>query len=527
MTSPSYHDFELQLGPATGAGYALAARSPVGETRQVSIVSFSQANLAAWKQRPADIAAAREFGAGLFNAVFTGDALSIYDASGALARRDGTGLRLRLRILAPELAGLPWELLYDSRQEEFLAVSQQTRIVRAVETMQPLHTLSVTPPLRILGMAASPINVQPLDIAREQELLTNAATKVGGQIELVWTAGGSWRDLQERLQQGSWHIFHFIGHGLFDESTGEGALVLADERGQVDLRNTQEISRLLTDRPALRLVVLNACEGAHTGTQALYTSIAEHLVRRGLPAVLAMQDAITDTAAAEFTRSFYGALGNGLPVDAACTEARKAMSLAAPASWGWATPVLFLHGPDGELWTPAAETAGRNMDDTKTQPWWEQASNAVGSLDASNAAGDVIIAFVGAGAKNVAAGKNITQTVTEILGPPTPDDKKQIEQGFAKLLDALAGLQVDEAAADRAKMRIEILQEEVAKADDDVPNAGTIIKMGDWLLNNLPAIGEALGTVFALPAIGRVVGKAGDAAVKWVQQRFGSAPSHG
>jgi len=167
------------------------------------------------------------------------------------------------------------------------------------------------------------------------------------------------------------------------------------------------------------------------------------------------------------------------------------------------------------------------MDDTKTQPWWEQASNAVGSLDASNAAGDVIIAFVGAGAKNVAAGKNITQTVTEVLGPPTPDDKKQIAEGFTKLLDALAGLQLDEATADRARTRIEILQEELAKADDDVPNAGTIIKMGDWLLNNLPAIGEALGTVFALPAIGRVVGKAGDAAVKWVQQRFGSAPSRG
>jgi len=46
--------------------------------------------------------------------------------------------------------------------------------------------------------------------------------------------------------------------------------------------------------------------------------------------------------------------------------------------------------------------------------------------------------------------------------------------------------------------------------------------MGDWLLDNLPAIGEALGTLFALPAVGRVVGKAGEAAVKWVQQRFGN-----
>ena len=147
-------------------------------------------------------------------------------------------------------------------------------------------------------------------------------------------------------------------------------------------------------------------------------------------------------------------------------------------------------------------------------------------MDARNTTGDVIIAVVGAGAKNVAAGKNITQTVTEVLGPPTLDDKTQIEQGFAVLLDALARLQVAEAAADRATTRIEILQEEFTKpGDEGVPNAGTIIKMGDWLLDNLPAIGEALGSLFALPAIGRVVGKAGEAAVRWVTQRFGSRQS--
>ncbi len=56
---------------------------------------------------------------------------------------------------------------------------------------------------------------------------------------------------------------------------------LAGEQGRAELRNTQEVSGLLADHPALRLVVLNACEGAQTGTQALYASIAEHLVRPG------------------------------------------------------------------------------------------------------------------------------------------------------------------------------------------------------------------------------------------------------
>ena len=128
-------------------------------------------------------------------------------------------------------------------------------------------------------------------------------------------------------------------------------MALADEQGRTDLRSTQEISRMLADHPALRLAVLNACEGAQSGTQTLYASIAENLVRRGLPAVLAMQYAITDNAAVEFSRSFYGALANGLPVDTASAEARKAMSLAAPDSWEWATPVLFLRSVDGVLWS--------------------------------------------------------------------------------------------------------------------------------------------------------------------------------
>ena len=46
--------------------------------------------------------------------------------------------------------------------------------------------------------------------------------------------------------------------------------------------------------------------------------------------------------------------------------------------------------------------------------------------------------------------------------------------------------------------------------------------MGDWLLNNLPALAGPLATLFALPAVGRVLGRAGEPAVKWVQQHFGN-----
>ena len=243
-----------------------------------------------------DTPLAQQFGAALFNTVFSGNVLSLFDASRALAKQDGAGLRLRLRILAPQLATLPWELLFDPRQGEFLCLSQQTPLVRTVETMQPLERLTVTPPLRILGMAVSPLDLQPLDVAHEKELLQGAVAKMDGQIELAWTPGETWRDLQGGLQQGPWHIFHFIGHGLFDEAAAEGALALADEQG----RPTCAIHKSCPACWPITRRCASSCstpvKARQTGTQALYASIAEHLVRRGLPAVLAMQYAITDSA---------------------------------------------------------------------------------------------------------------------------------------------------------------------------------------------------------------------------------------
>lgn len=139
MPSTLYRDFELEIGASSGSGYPTTVRSPAGDLRQPFVLPFAPEELATWQRRlealvirgadqtrhlrvqlqtPEDDVSPRQFGAALFNAVFTGNALSLFDTSRALARRDGAGLRLRLRILAPKLATLPWELLYDPRQRE-------------------------------------------------------------------------------------------------------------------------------------------------------------------------------------------------------------------------------------------------------------------------------------------------------------------------------------------------------------------------------------------------------------------------
>jgi hypothetical protein len=110
-----------------------------------------------------------------------------------------------------------------------------------------------------------------------------------------------------------------------------------------------QLGRLLADHRSLRLAGLNACEGARGSDRDVFSSTAAILVRRGIPAVLAMQYEITDRAAIEFARTFYEALADAMPVDAAVAEARKAISLAVANAVEWGTPVLYMHSPDGVL----------------------------------------------------------------------------------------------------------------------------------------------------------------------------------
>src|SRR5919202_1399372 len=154
------------------------------------------------------------------------------------------------------------------------------------------------------------------------------------------------------MRQGPWHIFHFIGHGGFDPDSG-GLIVLADEAGRRQDLPALSLARLLDGHRWLKIVLLNSCEGARGSESDVFSSTAAKLVRRGIPAVLAMQYEITDQAAIEFARSFYEGVADGLAVDAAVAHARESISVAMPQTVEWGTPVLYMRSPDGMLFNIA------------------------------------------------------------------------------------------------------------------------------------------------------------------------------
>lgn len=305
-------------------------------------------------------ALAQAFGAQLFDVVFVDDVRSALHSSLALAFRDKTRLRIRLRLVnVPELAHLPWEYLYDAGRSEFFALSVSSPIVRYIDLMHQIRPMQVDPPLRILVVIATPDGFPELDVEREWDTLFDTLEPLisAGEVLIEKLDRPTLFGLQRRLRQKDYHILHFIGHGTFDatadSSAGDGILLFENDNGGVSTVNGQHLGTLLRDHYPLRLVVLNACQGAQGSVQNPYAGVAQSLVRRGVPAVVAMQYPITDTGAVAFARSFYAAIVDRYPIDASVSEARKSLLTAGldtsanTAEWG--TPVLFMRAADGHL----------------------------------------------------------------------------------------------------------------------------------------------------------------------------------
>jgi site-specific recombinase XerD/CHAT domain-containing protein len=364
----NYLDFVLEIGTSPDSFYPVyVISSPAGEARQFMKFPFNEqqlenqlqalhqalirSNSSLRKNISPEEQTVQKFGLALFDALFTGEVKNLYDVSQLEASHQGKGLRLKLRIQPPEIASLPWEFLYDKRHDTYICLSNNTPIIRYLDMSRPIQPLTVSLPISILGMIANPKDLPELDIEREKQRIEKSleVLRFNGQVELTWLPGRTCHDLQRAMRSGTWHIFHFIGHGGFNVEEDEGLISLENDKGYTDNLSATKLGDLLKDHRFLRLAVLNSCDGARGSKYDIFSSTSAILIRRGIPAVLAMQYEITDTAAIELSRTFYEVLAEGLPVDTAVAEARKAINIGRRNTLEWGTPVLYMRSPDGVL----------------------------------------------------------------------------------------------------------------------------------------------------------------------------------
>lgn len=346
-----------------GARYEAIVRGPAGDGRSRFELPFGEEDLhaiTAVVSRPRSSRRrieteqsmqAREFGSRLFELIFQGSARDalVTSMSNALSV-DERGLRVMLDLDgAPALRNVPWELLWD--KPDFISISAYTPVLRYVTPSLRRPPVAVRSPLRILGMISSPGDVAPLDVEDEKEQLTSACRhlKERGLLEIEWVEEANLSGLLEALKSGTrFHVFHFMGHGDFDEQDEDGVLLFEGPAGRSQRVPGARLGTILRDHHTLRLAVINACEGARTASDS--SGVASSLMEYGLPAVIAMQFEISDVAAISFARCFYGSLARGNLIDNALADARLGM-FADGHGLEWATPVMFTSVEDGQLFT--------------------------------------------------------------------------------------------------------------------------------------------------------------------------------
>lgn len=455
--------------------------------------------------QPSKIEVVKDFGGRLFQAVFRDEVRSCLRTSWHDALQAKQGLRLRLHLVkVPELADLPWEYLYDTTDNTFLVLSTKTPLVRYLDLPKPMQPLAVKPPLRVLVMISSPRGPQALDVKREWQVLRDRLAELERRqlVVLDLLEEASWEALLDKLQRGTaFHIFHFIGHGDFDEQAGRGVLLLEGSRGRPHPVTGEDLMTLLDDHDSLRLAILNACEGARLSHRTLFAGTAQSLVQKGIPAVIAMQFNITDRAAITFSRWFYQSIARGFTVDAALAVARQAMARPGDVedvNVEWGTPVLYMHAPDGRIFE--VEKPGANEQSLDVR-----AFRKLGEDSARTGTHTSHVAYGSARSFQPQPVENLYPSPREQMSEPFVQIRMELLtnlQQYQRQLDAyVRGFIASEEQVDRC-VDIRSRLERVNEAVDELTNPGNWRDTRDSLeaqprmANALVSLTEAQGGVF-------------------------------
>ena len=308
----------------------------------------------------------------LYSGLFQGNLRDSWTCAQGIAQHRREVLQLRLGLKGRHLPRLPWEVLHAgdrplatgtdvvfSRYQPGTSLFKQTRI------------LPSGGPLKILMAIASPSDRDSLQLKREvlhlqQELQNRSANPLKNsphsEIQLTILEQPDREQLTQALEQGHYQVLHYAGHSNLGSRGGELYLV-SSRTGLTETLSGDDLAGLLVNN-GIQMAVFNSCRGAYGNPSDIADdsperNLTEALVKRGIPAVLAMAESIPDDVALTLTRLFYRNLNQGYPVDLSLSRARAGLITAYGShQLYWALPILYQHPDfDGYLTGAPAQSA--------------------------------------------------------------------------------------------------------------------------------------------------------------------------
>jgi len=258
--------------------------------------------------------------------------------------------RVRMIIEASDAASaeIPWECLYLPSHRVFIGQTLKLSVVRGVIDPVSLVPVRGGSPLRMLVVASNLAELPLVGLEQEIEILKQTLGVRADAVRIDVLTSPTRQSLLNALQAHAPHIFHYMGHGVVID--GKGAIVLADDRGRPDALLADELGLMLQDY-GIMLAVLNGCVTGSVGEVGVGQSVAQTLVRQGVPITIATTRNVVDDAALRFASEFYRSFVSGQPAEASLVEARKAIGL---AGFDWSTYVMYgsLRFPIHEIRVP-------------------------------------------------------------------------------------------------------------------------------------------------------------------------------
>ncbi|MBD1936848.1 CHAT domain-containing protein [Microcoleus sp. FACHB-68] len=295
----------------------------------------------------------------LYNYLFQGTLRDSWMTAQGIAQHRREVLRLRLGLKGNTLPRLPWEVLHAGNRP----IATGTDVVFS-RYQPPIKGVSQPPleghdkernatTLKILMVLAAPTDQQSLELKREADHLKKElqsrsfSSAAGPAMQLTILDQPDRASLTQALEQSKYQVFHYAGHSNLGASGGELYLV-SRTTGLTETLNGYDLAGLLANN-GIQLAVFNSCRGAHAATShptddTGERNLAEALVKRGIPAVLAMAERIPDDVALTLARLFYRNLSSGFAVDLSLSRARQGLISAYGSNQlYWALPILYLH----------------------------------------------------------------------------------------------------------------------------------------------------------------------------------------
>jgi hypothetical protein len=303
----------------------------------------------------------KDIGSRLFNLLITGRTKDLFLLASKETRGGGNTLPLEIVGEDFEIAGWPWEYLFNPDDRKFIAQDFHpvSRNIFSMASRTPLRSMKGQPRvLVVLGVPSDDTDTTPMD---ELKVITEVfRSRLGNSTFSPEVLPAS---SFQRIQRGigrEYDVVHYFGHAGFDPKQGQGYLSIDDLRGNALRVYATNFANLLINS-GVRLVFLNACKTAQGAPGEIpgRSSIAAALLDAGVPAVIGAQFSIPDVSAHFLSANVYEGLLSGKSVSESVRVGRNAMFFTDESKFfEWGIPVLYTTDPSQVLF-PSEVTNGK------------------------------------------------------------------------------------------------------------------------------------------------------------------------